>query len=220
MVVGNDKIKSLPDFVAARLPGGMPNAVTESDAAKVAPKSKALARAAGKPPVLIVRINRIVQNSRKRQQSQPRHSPAQRSIRAGARKAISYQLNATLVAEAVSDAGLAEQLVEPGPMRRGNLGRMNSRTWIETAPRRTLVLCQPTHTYQQDPPSLLNAGSVSTTQLMRLNVEVNFISASPARIRLLFLVIGGGIIELVRRLRQNHDRHDVSRRPIRANTCS
>lgn len=38
---------------------------------------------------------------------------------------------------------------------------MNSRAWTETAPRRTLVLCYPTHAYQQDPPSYQTPGSCS-----------------------------------------------------------
>lgn len=57
-MVGNDKIKSLPDVVAANPPGAMASAFSESDAAKVAPKSNATARADGKL-VFVEYIRRI-----------------------------------------------------------------------------------------------------------------------------------------------------------------
>src|ERR1035441_5847944 len=86
----------------------MVSAAAGSVAAQAPPKSKAKARASGKLTCIIVLITPIIATYPKWQQSQPRHSPVQRSARAGARKAIFFQLNTTLVAEAVSEAGLSQ----------------------------------------------------------------------------------------------------------------
>jgi len=54
-VVGNDRIKSSPDLVAAKPPGGGVTAGVENDAAKLAPKSNAMATVNGKGTPLIER---------------------------------------------------------------------------------------------------------------------------------------------------------------------
>ena len=59
-MVGNDKITSLPDFVAARPTGGAASASGERDAARLAPKSTAPARADEKLVRDIVDITRAV----------------------------------------------------------------------------------------------------------------------------------------------------------------
>ncbi len=56
-MVGNDKTKSLPDFVAVRLPIGLVRAAAESDAAKVGFRSKAMARAGRNLDFVIVSIS-------------------------------------------------------------------------------------------------------------------------------------------------------------------
>jgi hypothetical protein len=100
LVVENDKIKSLPDFVAAKPPGGIVTAAAENDAAKAAAKSRDLAKARRKHTFEIVRINRLVNVNSIGCKVNAGISPEQRSERAGAQKTISYQLNASFIAEA------------------------------------------------------------------------------------------------------------------------
>ena len=60
LVVGNDKIKSLPDFVAARPPGGMVSVAAGRDAAKAGPRRNAPASAGRKLDFVIVLITPTV----------------------------------------------------------------------------------------------------------------------------------------------------------------